>query len=174
MSSDEMLRRGSRGAMRAFRAATLAAAEAELAEAYPAAVAAAHAPLALAVPAEHAARFRGRYGVDPAALYGLSPAGLPTNACCLLGCPLFLVPLGAPRPGGGMHPRLRAHLAPVGVVPGLHKTVQQVPLPRAVSDRGAFLRRAPAAARNGGARAAGPGRGRAGRRRGAGPDGGLG
>lgn len=139
MPHDEFVRRGSREALRAYAAAVLAAEDAALEEAFPRASRSAHGcGPATAFAPDHVAQFRARYGVDLASLYGLTDAGLPTNACCLPGCPLYLRPLGEARGAGGrgrakreapcaeLHPRLRAHLAPVGVVPGMHKTIEHL------------------------------------------------
>lgn len=127
MDTDEFLRRGSKTALAGFRGAVLRIACEELDAAYPPAMAAAHgSPLATTFPPEHVAQFRLRHGVDLEAVYGLTPAGLPTVACCLPGCPHYLRPLGPPRPGKRLHARLRDHLSPVAVVPALHKTVQSL------------------------------------------------
>jgi hypothetical protein len=126
MPPEEVLRRGARVGIRSFTQAVLAAEEAALPDAYAAAAVVVHGvgPATVFFP-EFVARFRARHGVDLGEVYGLSAAGLPTNACCLAGCPLYLRPLGRPR-GAGLHRRLRAHLEPVGVVPALHKTIQSL------------------------------------------------
>jgi hypothetical protein len=126
MPPEEVLSRGAREGTSEFRRAVLAAESAALAQAYAAASVVAHGvgPATVFFP-EFVARFGARHGVDLGAIYGLSAAGLPTTACCLPGCPLYLRPLGRPR-GAGLHPRLRAHLEPVGVVPALHKTIQSL------------------------------------------------
>jgi hypothetical protein len=79
--------------------------------------------LAVRLDEEHVRAWSSQYGVDAVAALDLDDKGLSRTACLCQGCPHFLRPLGPSNRPGKVSPVLKAHLASIPHVPGLHKAV---------------------------------------------------
>lgn len=81
------------------------------------------------------------YSPDVATKLDIAPSGLSRTACLCPSCPYYLKCLGASNIANKVCPALKAHLADVPAVPGLHKYIFETARKLDGESHGAFVKR---------------------------------